>query len=154
MDVLFDHIDFVREDTDLTVDGPEVFSIMVRGPDGVEFRCWCALHIPEGNPELLILEFELEEDAKNPLIHMSDEGSCTPEDTLASEPTTEEFAQSTTSMSKPLRVLRHARRRCGESAAMEVFNLMSQVQGVYENSIHIFNPDRVNRATGVRDKPR
>jgi hypothetical protein len=130
---LFDHIDFVREDTDITVDGPEVFSITVTGPDSINIRLWCALHIPEGNPELFICEFELEEDNKYPLIHLSEEvydGNSSPEDTLASNPTPEEFAQSTTSMSRPLRVLRHARRRRGEAAAMEVFNLMSQVQGL------------------------
>jgi light-regulated signal transduction histidine kinase (bacteriophytochrome) len=51
-----------------------------------------------------------------------------PEDTLQCKPTAEEFAESTVISSKPLRVLRNARRRRGEAAVMEVFNIMSQVQ--------------------------
>lgn len=132
-DNLLDHIDYIREDTDVTIDGPEVFSITVTGPDATHIRLWTALHRPEGNPGLFILEFELEDDNKFPLIHVSDTPgeATTPEDTLASAPTGEEYADSTTSMSRPLRVLRHARRRRGEAATMEVFNLVSQVQGLY-----------------------
>lgn len=40
----------------------------------------------------------------------------------------EELAESTEITSKPLRVLRSARKRRGEAGAMQVFDIMSQVQ--------------------------
>jgi hypothetical protein len=123
-----DHLELVQGDRDTRTDGPEVFSITVIGPEAVQTKLWCAIHIPEGNRGLIVCEFELEEDNRFPLSQASDE-LASPEDTLESTPTQEEFTESTLSMSRPLRILRHARRRRGEAAAMEVFNLMSQIQG-------------------------
>jgi hypothetical protein len=59
-----------------------------------------------------------------------------PEDTLGSTPSEEDFLESTLCMSRPLRVLRRARKRRGQAATMEVFNLMSQIQGNYRNQYH------------------
>ncbi|KAI5778108.1 hypothetical protein EDC01DRAFT_374673 [Geopyxis carbonaria] len=129
---MFDHIDFLREDTDPKIDGPEVFSIIITGPDAIQIKLWCAIHAPdmENKPDFFICEFEMEDDHKYPLTDMSDGARSpeVPEDTLGSAPTAAELMDSTMSTSRPLRVLRHARRRRGEAAAIEVFNLMSQIQ--------------------------
>lgn len=90
-------------------------------------RLWCAMHINPKAPNAIICEFELDDDQENPLAPR-DDASDLPEDTLNSTPTEEELFESTHAISKPLRVLRSARKRRGEAAAMEVFNIMSQVQ--------------------------
>lgn len=128
-DNLLDHLDFIRDDAaDPALNGPEVFTIAIRSPGGTITKLWCAMHINEKNPDLIICEFELEDDHLNPLVHVDDATPEPPEDTLQSNPSAEEFAESTVISSKPLRVLRNARRRKGEAAVMEVFNIMSQVQ--------------------------
>lgn len=128
-DNLLDHIDFIRaEDVDPATDGPEVFTLAIRSPARKIYKMWCAMHSNENNRDLIICEFELEDDPINPLVPPGEATPEPPEDTLNSEPTPEEFSESTVNASKPLRVLRSARKRKGEAAAMEVFNIMSQVQ--------------------------
>lgn len=128
-DNLLDHVDFIRgEDVDPATNGPEVFTLAIRSPARKMHKMWCAMHSNEHNRELIICEFELEDDPINPLVPLGEGTPEPPEDTLQSEPTPEEFAESTVNTSKPLRVLRSARKRKGEAAAMEVFNIMSQVQ--------------------------
>lgn len=128
-DNLLDHVDFVRDEAcDPKLHGPEVFIISIRMPDGESRKFWCAMHVNSANPDFIICEFELEDDHINPL---NVGGQTTPEeptDTLGMEPTPEQLAQSTINVSRPLRVLRNARRKRGEAAAMKVFNIMSQVQ--------------------------
>ena len=134
-DNLLDHIDFIRdEDVDPATNGPEVFTLAIRSPAKRTQKMWCAMHTNENNRDLIICEFELEDDQMNPLVPPG-EGTPEPaEDTLNSDPTPEEYAESTTNASKPLRVLRSARKRKGEAAAMEVFNIMSQVQEQLANA--------------------
>ena len=128
-DNLLDHVDFIRdEEVDFATNGPEVFTLSIRSPSRRMQKMWCAMHTNESNPDLIICEFELEEDTIYPLVPVSDATPEPPEDTLSSNPTPEELAESTVISSKPLRVLRSARKRKGEAAAMEVFNIMSQVQ--------------------------
>ncbi|KAK8210448.1 phytochrome-like histidine kinase PHY1p [Phyllosticta capitalensis] len=128
-DNLIDHIDFIRdEDADPATNGPEVFTLTIRGPDKRARKFWCAMHVNPANPNLVICEFELEDDPINPLVPTNEATPELPEDTLQSNPTAEEYAESTQNISRPLRVLRSARKRKGEAAAMEVFNIMSQVQ--------------------------
>ena len=128
-DNFLDHVDFIRgEDVDPATNGPEVFTLAVRSPARKVHKMWCAMHSNEHNRELTICEFELEDDPINPLVPLGESTPEPPEDTLHSDPTPEEFAESTVNASKPLRVLRSARKRKGEAAAMEVFNIMSQVQ--------------------------
>lgn len=128
-DNLLDHVDFVRDEAcDPKLHGPEVFILSIRMPDGESRKFWCAMHMNKSNPDLIVCEFELEDDQINPL---NVGGQTTPEeplDTLGMEPTPEQLAQSTINVSRPLRVLRNARRKRGEAAAMKVFNIMSQVQ--------------------------
>ncbi|KAL8947238.1 MAG: hypothetical protein Q9222_006462 [Ikaeria aurantiellina] len=129
-DNLLDHVDFIREeDADPATNGPEVFTLSIRSPITRRHqKLWCAMHINETNRDIIICEFELEDDQTNPLVPHGEGTPDLPEDTLESNPTEEEYAESTVNMSKPLRVLRTARKKKGEAAAMEVFNIMSQVQ--------------------------
>ncbi|KAI1263317.1 hsp90-like protein [Xylariaceae sp. FL1019] len=128
-DNLLDHIDFVRDDdTDPAVNGPDVFSISVRPPKTKQVKLWCALHVNESHPDLIICEFEPEDDHHHPIRPPDELAPEEPEDTLYQNPTAEEFSESTEISSKPLRVLRSARKRRGEAGAMQVFDIMSQVQ--------------------------
>ena len=134
-DNLLDHVDFIREDdADPATNGPEVFTLAIRHPKRRTQKLWCAMHVNERNPDLIICEFELEDDQLNPLVPAGEQTPEPPEDTLHSDPTPEEYAESTVNASKPLRVLRSARKRKGEAAAMEVFNIMSQVQEQLANA--------------------
>jgi len=128
-DNLLDHIDFIKDaDADVEVNGPEVFTLTIRNAQRRPQKLWCAIHMNDRNPGLIICEFELEEDPQFPLVPLNDETPEPPEDTLSSAPTPDELRESTENRSRPLRVLRNARKRRGEAAAMEVFNIMSQVQ--------------------------
>lgn len=137
-DNLMDHVDFVRDDdADPATNGPEVFTIAIRSLARKLQKLWCAMHCNESNRDIIICEFELEDDSINPLVPVGEATPEPPEDTLHSNPTAEEFAESTVISSKPLRVLRSARKRKGEAAAMEVFNIMSQVQEQLANAPNI-----------------
>lgn len=128
-DNLLDHLDFIRDDeANVEVNGPEVFLMSLRTPQKKLVKLWCAMHVQPANEGLIICEFELEDDQINPLVPTDEQTPEPPEDTLGSNPTQEELEQSTVNLSKPLRVLRSARKKKGEAAAMEVFNIMSQVQ--------------------------
>ena len=134
-DNLLDHVDFIRDDdVDPATNGPEVFTLSIRSPSRKVQKMWCAMHINVSNRDLIICEFELEDDTLNPLVPAGEATPEPPEDTLNSDPTPEEYAESTVNASRPLRVLRSARKRKGEAAAMEVFNIMSQVQEQLANA--------------------
>ncbi|KAL7269362.1 hypothetical protein RUND412_007980 [Rhizina undulata] len=122
-----DNIDFARE-LDPMKSGPDVFPVTVVTPEFTEIKLWCAMHISDRNPGLIICEFELENDQLFPLAIPTDDINFTqPENVLGLLPTDEEFLESTVSTSKPLRKLRNARKHHGEAAAMEIFNLMSDI---------------------------
>ncbi|OHE93442.1 hsp90-like protein [Colletotrichum orchidophilum] len=128
-DNLLDHIDFIRdEDADPAINGPEVFSLSIRPPKKKSVKLWCAIHISPAHPDLVICEFEVDDDHQFPLRPPEESTPMSPEDTLQSNPTSEELAESTEILSKPLRVLRSARKRRGDAGAMQVFDIMSQVQ--------------------------
>lgn len=130
-DNLLDHLDFIRDEDagDVESNGPEVFMISIRPPGHRTRKLWCAMHLSESDRSQVICEFEIEDDVTNPLVPPSDSQTPdVPEDTLGSAPTREEFNDSTVNISKPLRVLRGARKKRTEAAAMEVFNILSQVQ--------------------------
>lgn len=128
-DNILDHVDFIRDEScDPRIHGPEVFIVSIANPAGEAKKFWCAMHVNEANPNLIVCEFEFEDDQVLPL---NVSGQTTPEepiDTLGIQPTPEQLAASTVNMSRPLRVLRNARRRKGEAAAMKVFNILSQIQ--------------------------
>jgi light-regulated signal transduction histidine kinase (bacteriophytochrome) len=133
-DTLLDHVDFVRDDAyDPSVDGPEVFSLSTLTPNGECRRFWCATHVCPTQKDLIICEFELEDDEVNPLNvagQATPASSADPFDnsTLGLTPTAEQLAASTINISQPLRVLRNARRRRGKAASMEVFSILTQIQ--------------------------
>lgn len=135
-DNLLDHLDFIRDDdaADVVANGPEVFMLSVRPPQHRTRKLWCAMHVCEADRDMVICEFEIEDDPNNPLVQAGEKTPEPPEDTLGSDPTPEELAESTVNISKPLRVLRSARKKRGEAAAMEVFNIMSQVQEQLANA--------------------
>lgn len=137
-DNLLDHVDFIRDDdVDPATNGPEVFTLAIRTPSKKTHKLWCAIHTNQNNRDLIICEFELEDDQLNPLVPVGEGTPEPPEDTLQSHPTPEEYEESTVNASKPLRVLRSARKRKGEAAAMEVFNIMSQVQEQLANAANL-----------------
>ncbi|KAI1493423.1 hsp90-like protein [Biscogniauxia mediterranea] len=128
-DNLLDHIDFIHdEETDPASNGPDVFSISIRPPKAKPIKLWCAIHISGSHPDLVICEFEREDDDQYPLHRPDETVPEEPEDTLYQIHTAEELHESTEVSSKPLRVLRRARKRRGEAGAMQVFDMMSQVQ--------------------------
>ena len=129
-DNLLDHIDFIRdEDSDPAINGPEVAGVTIRHPKlNRSFKLWCALHINMAHPELIICEFELDDDTQHPLRPPSETTPEPPIETLRSNPTKEDIENSTEIASKPLRILRSARKRRGEQGAMQVFDILSQVQ--------------------------
>ncbi|RSL40092.1 hypothetical protein CEP53_013595 [Fusarium sp. AF-6] len=128
-DNLLDHIDFIRdEDADPAINGPEVFSLSIRPPKRKSAKLWCAIHINPAHPDLILCEFEMDDDVEYPLRPTDEMTPDTPHDTLQSNPTLEEIEDSTQVLSKPLRILRSARKRRGEQGAMQVFDIMSQVQ--------------------------
>src|SRR3954465_5934426 len=116
---MLDHIDFIRDDdADPASNGPEVFIVSIRHPKTRRSRkLWVAIHINPAQPDLIICEFEVDDDQVYPLVPVHDQSDELPEDTLKSNPTQEEFNESTMISSKPLRVLRNARKRKGEAAA-------------------------------------
>jgi light-regulated signal transduction histidine kinase (bacteriophytochrome) len=125
---LRDHISFCRveqqEPHDL--DGPEVFLITGKSQDDrKEWTCWCAMHIV-AHTDLIVLEFELEDDDLFPLIAPSDQqpgkGGM---DVEPYEPTEEDLMESTTKESKPLRLLNRRQQR--NKSPMEHFSILSQV---------------------------
>lgn len=127
---VFDHLDLIREDDDdLSENGPEVFTISIKLPKQTRKarKFWCGMHIHPTYPDRIICEFELDDDLAHPLAPL-DETLDTPEDTLESNPTPEEYQESTVNSSKPLRLLKTTRSRRAEATAMQVFNVMSQVQ--------------------------
>ncbi|RAK96027.1 putative sensor histidine kinase/response regulator [Aspergillus ibericus CBS 121593] len=128
-DILLDHIDFIRDEAyDPAADGPEVFILAVNDRMGRPRRFWCAIHVNLAHRDVIICEFELEDDRINPLNATGRTTPTSPTDTLGFEPTPDQLASSTVNISQPLRVLRNARRRRGEAAAMEVFSIVSQIQ--------------------------
>lgn len=128
-DNLLDHIDFIKDEAcDPRVHGPEVFIISIATPAGVTTKFWCAMHVSEANDKLIICEFEFEDDQVHPLNVSGQTTPGEPSDTLRLDPTPEELAASTVNISRPLRILRNARMRGGEAAAMKVFNILTQIQ--------------------------
>lgn len=124
-DLLLDHIDFVRDDAyDPSVDGPEIFALSISTPTGESRRFWCAAHVCQTQKDLIICEFELEYDERNPLDipGSATPGSPTENSTLGFVPTPDQLASSTMSISQPLRVLRRRR------AETDYLSVLSQLE--------------------------
>lgn len=129
-DAMLDHMDFVRdEDANPVTNGPDVFNIPLKAPKSAKnAKFWCALHTNKTHPDLIICEFEKDSDSEYPLRPADELTPDEPHDTLHANPTLEEIEESTEIKSRPLRVLQSVRKRRGEQGAMQVFDIMSQVQ--------------------------
>ncbi|CAG7950169.1 unnamed protein product [Penicillium salamii] len=129
--IFLEHLDNVRDDSyDITIDGPEVFLVAIQGAAGNVTRFWCATHVSQENKDIIICEFELEDDQLNPLNIENGNLPATPTNTLQTNPppSDEQYFKSTTSASSSVRSIRDARRRKGEAAAIQVFGTLSQIQ--------------------------
>jgi light-regulated signal transduction histidine kinase (bacteriophytochrome) len=130
---LRDHIAFVREEQrePHDLDGPEVFLLSGTNQDGKwSWTCWCAIHIPP-NSDLIVLEFELEKDhlfpLSTPLEEQTRDGEKMGMNVEPYVPTEEDLIESTTTESKPLRMLQRRQHRPQTSSPMEHFSVLSQV---------------------------
>ncbi|CAG8005209.1 unnamed protein product [Penicillium olsonii] len=127
-DALLDHVDFVRDDAyDPSVDGPEIFALSIPTPTGEARRFWCAAHVCQTQKDLIICEFELEYDERNPLDIPGSAASGSPVDpsensTLGVVPTPDQLASSTIAISQPLRLLRRRR------AETDYLSVLSQLE--------------------------
>ncbi|KAJ5918372.1 CheY-like superfamily [Penicillium verhagenii] len=129
--ILLEHLDYARDDScDLIIDGPEVFLLTIEQPSGSPVRFWCATHVSQENKDIVICEFELENDQLNPLNLEDQKLPETPTSTLQTNPppTEAQYAGSTISASNSVRSIRDARMRKGEAASMQVFGVLSQIQ--------------------------
>ena len=129
--VFLEHLDYVRDDSyDLIIDGPEVFLLTIEQPSGDSIRVWCAAHVNQENKDIIICEFELENDRLNPLNIEDRNPPHTPISALQTNPppTEAQYTESTVSASNSVRSIRDARFRKGEAASMQVFGVLSQIQ--------------------------
>jgi hypothetical protein len=124
---LRDHLTFCREEQHEShdLDGPEVFLISGKSQDDrEEWTCWCAMHI-QPETDLVILEFELEDDTIFPLMTPLEGQFKGGMEAGPYEPTEEDLVESTTKESKPLRLLNRRQQR--NKSPMEHFSILSQV---------------------------
>jgi len=136
---LRDHISFCREEQDAPqdLDGPEVFLMSGKsGDQRGDWTCWCAVHIVP-HTDLIVLEFELEDDHLFPLStplneQMDEKGGMSVE---PYEPTEEDLFESTTKESRPLRMLNRRQQR--NKSPMEHFSILSQVNEQLSGSTDI-----------------
>ena len=125
----FDHLSFIcGDEADPAINSPDVFILSLRPPGRRSVKLWCAMHTNDANPDLVICEFELVDDRINPLL--PDEAVVADEPNLAdvNDLTPEQIEESTVSASKPLWSLPPTHKRNGEATAMEIVNVMAQVQ--------------------------
>jgi hypothetical protein len=125
--VRFEHVlemgHSVSGNTDL-----DVFTMTLLTRNNKESRYWCALHLSTGTNDLVICEFETQEDTFFPGAPGVQTLPQTPVRTLDNDVVEEERAKSITSRSQPLRALQVARQQQSRIGFMEMFNSMSQVQ--------------------------
>lgn len=135
------HIDYIREEPEaLNVSGPEIFNTSITRPDGKRVKLWCAVHACHNPTELIICEFEKEDDTDYPLIPNSN--SISGRETnppLTVMPTDEGLIKGTQVTNKTLRVPHKTRVRGSNSNPLHVFDLLNQIQ------------DRLSEATGMDD---
>jgi light-regulated signal transduction histidine kinase (bacteriophytochrome) len=127
LDNFLDHLDFVRNGADVASNGLEVFSLSICSSTQEEVKLWCAMHINDQHPHLVICEYEREEDLSGEPV--SDITPQSIEGENASQPSEEDWSASTTSASKPLRLSRSARQQPNIAlAGIEVSSVISQAQ--------------------------
>ena len=140
-ETLQDQIMFIQDQNQSTDrneskdDGADVFAITGYGKDdSVTWSCWCAIHISYVNDvELIILEFEAQQDAKFPLINAMEVPSSPPpsKDLQSDQLNESEYLESIMSISKPLRLFggrNSGQRRLAQSyQSMDHFRVLTQI---------------------------
>lgn len=128
-DNLQTHIDSIRDDVDnVTLNGPEIFNTSITNPAGERVKLWCGTHINPSRPDLIVCEFEREDDPDYPLTPDSSSNSNRPTNTLISMPTEEGVVKSTRTTTKPLRVPHGARLGKSTSNPMQIFDSLGKIQ--------------------------
>ncbi|POS86737.1 hypothetical protein EPUL_001736 [Erysiphe pulchra] len=128
-DIFIDRIKFTRN-VDTSDYGPEVFTLSIKQPSSKKDDnqiLWCAMHIHPSQSELIICEFELDNDSLHPLFPEDNVPSELPEDTLNSCPNENDYAESTIHINKPLRINNISQKREGGASAIDMFSTISQV---------------------------
>ncbi|KAL1641218.1 hypothetical protein SLS61_010167 [Didymella pomorum] len=135
---LTDHISLVKEQgTDEVATAPQIFAVKLEIRQGVSKTLWCAVHRHHAAPDLIICEFEPEDDQLYPFAAPR---HLVPEDVksaLDSKPTPEEYFESTEDKSRPLRGPQSVRVRSGGTYALDAFNVLSQVQKQLEAALDV-----------------
>ncbi|KAH0535916.1 hypothetical protein FGG08_007175 [Glutinoglossum americanum] len=123
------HVNYVQhEDYSLDMGGLHVFPVSIQPPEGEAVKMWCAIHASVENGELIICEFERQDDEMFPL-RADEEELPDVVDTLGSNPSQEAIDESTVDTSKPFRAPPRGKGDIsGEPTRMELVDLMSQVQ--------------------------
>ncbi|KAI9763411.1 MAG: Light-sensor Protein kinase [Geoglossum simile] len=126
--IFLTHVDFIRhKDYNPGASGPHVFPVSILKPGGGSIEMWCAVHTSEENGDLIICEFELQNDRLFPT--RADEEQPEVVDTLRSKPTQEDIDESTIDTNRPFRAPPRERiHPLGEATAMEAYDVMDQVQ--------------------------
>jgi light-regulated signal transduction histidine kinase (bacteriophytochrome) len=126
---LRDRINFVKgQETDEAATEPQVFAVKLEISQGLSRTLWCAAHRHHATPDLIICEFEPEDDQLYPFVPPAHLVPDVVESTLDSKPTPEEYLESTENKSRPLRAPQSARKRSGGMYALDALNVLSQVQ--------------------------
>lgn len=108
----------------------DVFRMTLAFPYEPEIRLWCAMHLAPSHERLVVCEFEEYADAAYLRdIDAARLAPLVPDHTMESDPTPEEWAKSTTSVSKPLPVLQIVRQRANKGfTSLDLFNAMNQAE--------------------------
>jgi len=106
---------------------PDVFPLSVMSLEGAPVLLFCAMHY---NPEsdLLVCEFELEQDAFNPTSPPNDILPGGPITVVHHEVDPSQRLLSTTNRSKPVRALEVARKSSKPLGPMDLFQILSEIQ--------------------------
>ncbi|ORY05270.1 hypothetical protein BCR34DRAFT_604558 [Clohesyomyces aquaticus] len=114
---------------------PRVFSLSFFDPSGYIIPAWCAMHYLGGGHDLLICEFELQENVGFTQAPLDDLPS-TPYNTLDSDPL--DAPCSFASKSEPLSITADVGELFhGDGQTMAVVNIMSQIQHQLSNKKHV-----------------
>jgi len=106
---------------------PDVFTISLTSLRGVPIPLFCAVHRNDDS-ELIICEFELEQDIFNP-IHPPDHGlPVVPVQAVEHQATEAERLLSTTARSQPLHAVSLARKSSRQLGPMELFHVLCEIQ--------------------------
>lgn len=114
-----------QETSDRT--NPDVFSLSLTSLRGAPAHCYTAMHLNEQS-DLIICEFELQNDVFNPQHPPEDGLPAKPIQVTDHTPSEEEARLSSTSNSKPLHAVTVARETGRNMGSMELFHVLCEIQ--------------------------